>query len=158
MVLAASETDGVLLGRWRQDLDRRECRVLDLTVLALSLSPQFATDRLGFAGTASGLYRTRNGARSWRAVETDVPEPLSSARDLAELRRGPPILAGTEADGLCGPTTPPDLASAAEPGRPGDHGRDMTWAFSRATCHGGRTSIAGPTVARGTGDPGVGRA
>jgi len=102
LVLAASETDGVLRS---EDGGRTwtgaNAGLLDLTALALALSPQFASDRLGFAGTASGLYRTRNGARSWRAVETDLAEPavqcvvISPTFAVDRL-----VLAGTEADGL----------------------------------------------------------
>ena len=48
--------------------------LLDLSVLALALSPEFERDGTGFAATASGVYRTRNGGRSWRLVETGLDE------------------------------------------------------------------------------------
>src|ERR1700730_8142023 len=56
VLLAASETDGVLRSEdggttWTG----ANAGLLDLTVLALALSPQFETDHVGFAGTASGL-------------------------------------------------------------------------------------------------------
>ncbi len=75
--------------------------LLDLTVLALALSPRFEQDQTGFAATASGLYRTRNGGKSWRAVELDLEDPavqcLAVSPDFAEDSL---VLAGTEADGL----------------------------------------------------------
>src|SRR5205823_303824 len=75
--------------------------LVDLTVIALALSPAFASDRIGFAGTASGLYRTRNGARSWREVDTTVDDPavqcLAVSPTFAEDGL---VLAGTEAHGL----------------------------------------------------------
>jgi photosystem II stability/assembly factor-like uncharacterized protein len=75
--------------------------LLDLTVLALAFSPDAARDQIGFAATASGLYRTRNGGKSWRAVAWPVDEAAvqcvvcspSFALDRV-------VLAGTEADGL----------------------------------------------------------
>jgi len=102
LVLAASETDGVLRSEdggvhWTG----ANAGLLDLTVLALALSPQFATDRLGFAGTASGLYRTRNGARSWRAIDTGVAEPAVQCLAISpRFAHDRLVLAGTEADGL----------------------------------------------------------
>ena len=102
LVLVASETDGVL----RSEDDGRtwtgaNAGLLDLTAVALALSPEFASDRTGFVGTASGLYRTRNGARSWRSIETELADPavqcVSVSPTFAADRL---VLAGTEADGL----------------------------------------------------------
>src|SRR5207248_250204 len=102
VVLAGTDTDGVL----RSDDGGRtwtgaNAGLLDLTLIALALSPDFASDRIGFAGTASGLYRTRNGARSWREVGTGVDDPavqcLAVSPNFAEDHL---VLAGTEAHGL----------------------------------------------------------
>ena len=101
-VFAGTETDGVL----RSDDAGRTWAgtspgLLDLTVLALALSPEIELDRTGFGGTASGLYRTRNGGRSWRLVDTGLGEPavqsLAVSPSFADDRL---LLAGTEADGL----------------------------------------------------------
>jgi photosystem II stability/assembly factor-like uncharacterized protein len=75
--------------------------LLDLTVLALALSPRFDVDRTGFVATASGLYRSRNGGKSWRAVALPGDEPavqsLAISPSFGDDRL---VLAGTEADGL----------------------------------------------------------
>src|SRR6185436_17507754 len=70
IVLAGTETDGLLRSEdcglsW----SGASAGLLDLNVTAVSLSPAFARDRIAFAGTASGLYRSRNGGRAWRLVE-----------------------------------------------------------------------------------------
>src|SRR5438067_8096957 len=61
VVLAGTEADGILRS---EDAGRAwagaNAGLLDLTALTIVASPRFASDRLGFAGTASGLYRTRN--------------------------------------------------------------------------------------------------
>jgi photosystem II stability/assembly factor-like uncharacterized protein len=75
--------------------------LLDLTALALAFSPNFAQDRNVFVGTASALYRSRNGARSWREVDLGLTEPavqvLAVSPRFAEDRV---VFAGTEANGL----------------------------------------------------------
>ena len=89
------------LGGRRPNLDGRECRLAGPDGPGPGVVAQLRQDRLGFAGTASGLYRTRNGARSWRAIETDLSEPavqcLAVSPRFAADRL---VLAGTEADGL----------------------------------------------------------
>jgi hypothetical protein len=101
-VFAGTEADGVLhstdAGRaW----SGANPGLLDLTVLALALSPRFGDDRIGFVATASGVYRTRNGGRSWRAVELggdDIAVQALAVSPGFEADRL--VLAGTEADGL----------------------------------------------------------
>jgi photosystem II stability/assembly factor-like uncharacterized protein len=102
IVVAGSESDGVLRSEdsginWTG----ANAGLLDLTGTALALSPEFESDRLGFAGTPSGLYRTRNGAQSWRAVATDFADSavqcLAFSPNFSEDRL---VLAGTESDGL----------------------------------------------------------
>jgi photosystem II stability/assembly factor-like uncharacterized protein len=58
--------------------------LLDLTVLSLALSPRFDEDRTAFAGTASGLYRTRNGGKAWREVDLGADDLLGDAGEDAE--------------------------------------------------------------------------
>jgi photosystem II stability/assembly factor-like uncharacterized protein len=102
VVLASTETDGVLRS---EDAGRTwtgaNAGLLDLTALAVALSPSFAHDHTGFVGTSTGLYRTRNRAQSWRALETGLGEPavqcLVVSPTFADDRL---VLAGTEADGL----------------------------------------------------------
>ena len=75
VVIAGSESDGVL----RSDDGGRSwtganAGLLDLTVLALALSPCFERDGVAFVGTPSGVYRSRNahsrGGRSTPACKT----------------------------------------------------------------------------------------
>jgi hypothetical protein len=98
MVLAGTESDGILRS---EDGGRTwtgaNAGLLDLTAITVALSPCFKEDRTGFAGTASGLYRTRNGAKSWRSVETGLDEP--AVQTLLVSGDGL-VLAGTEAHGL----------------------------------------------------------
>jgi len=101
-IFAGTEADGVLhstdSGRTWTGANPG---LLDLTVLALALSPRFADDRVGFVATASGVYRTRNGGRSWRAVDLGDNEiavqALAVSPSFGDDRL---VLAGTEADGL----------------------------------------------------------
>lgn len=101
-LLVGTEEDGILLS---QDEGRTwsgaNPGLLDLTVLALAASPRFAEDGLAFAATTSGLYRTRNGAESWRLVELDEEDVavqcVAVSPSFAADRL---VLAGTEEHGL----------------------------------------------------------
>lgn len=101
-LLAGTEDDGILISR---DSGRTwtgaNPGLLDLTILALAVSPEFAQDGLAFAATPSGLFRTRNGAESWRIVELDwddvAVQCLAVSPTFAEDRV---VLAGTEDHGL----------------------------------------------------------
>lgn len=102
MLLAGTEDDGVLVSRdagrgWKG----ANAGLLDLTVLALAVSPDFERDGLAWAATPSGLYRSRNGAESWRMVELEpddvVVQCLAVSPAFADDRL---VLAGTEAHGL----------------------------------------------------------
>lgn len=69
-VLAGTETDGVLISRdGGRSWDGANAGLLDLEILALAASPSFADDGLAFAATPTTVYRTRNGAESWREIE-----------------------------------------------------------------------------------------
>jgi hypothetical protein len=46
--------------------------LLDLDVLALSVSPAFEQDETIFAATSTGMFRSPNGARAWR----EIPAPV----------------------------------------------------------------------------------
>jgi photosystem II stability/assembly factor-like uncharacterized protein len=70
ILFAGTEQDGILRS---EDAGRTWTSanpgLLDLTVLALAVSPTFDVDATGLAATASGLYRTRNSGKSWREVD-----------------------------------------------------------------------------------------
>ena len=79
--------------------------LLDLTALSVAISPRFAEDRTAFVGTASGLYRSRNGGRSWREVVLGVvgEQEAMAVQVLAvspNFGQDKLVLAGTEAHGL----------------------------------------------------------
>ena len=102
--LVGTESDGVLRSEdegitWTG----ANAGLLDLTVTALAVSPSFERDRTAFLGTASGLYRTRNGARAWRAAESDfdVSEPAIQCLAISpNFANDHLVLAGTEGCGL----------------------------------------------------------
>ncbi len=101
-LFVATEHDGILRSSdGGRSWSGANAGLVDLTVLALALSPRFVEDRTGFAATASGLYRTRNGGRAWRALELPLDEPavqcLAVSPDFAHDRL---VLAGTEGEGL----------------------------------------------------------
>lgn len=69
-VLAGTEHDGVLISRdGGRSWDGANAGLLDLEILALAASPGFAKDGLAYAATPTAVYRTRNGAESWREIE-----------------------------------------------------------------------------------------
>jgi photosystem II stability/assembly factor-like uncharacterized protein len=71
--------------------------LLDLSVYAIAMSPDFAADQVVFVATESGIFRSANGGRSWRAV----PFPSDSVPVVSLVTLGnDKILAGTDADGL----------------------------------------------------------
>jgi photosystem II stability/assembly factor-like uncharacterized protein len=102
LLFVGTETDGVLRS---DDGGRRWASanpgMVDLTVLALALSPRFDVDRTAFAATSAGLHRSRNGGKSWREIELPVDEPavqcLAISPTFGDDRL---VVAGTEAHGL----------------------------------------------------------
>jgi len=102
VVIVATESDGVLRSEDAgQSWTGANAGLLDLTALAVAVSPSFEHDHTGFVGTATGMYRTRNRASSWRALEYGLAEPalqcLAVSPAFADDRL---VLAGTESDGL----------------------------------------------------------
>jgi photosystem II stability/assembly factor-like uncharacterized protein len=102
IMFAASLEDGVLFsadrghhfGAWNFGL-------LDLNVLCLAISPDFATDETVFVGTQSGVFRSTNGGRAWREVELPVGyETVLSLALSPDFARDGILLAGTETQGL----------------------------------------------------------
>jgi photosystem II stability/assembly factor-like uncharacterized protein len=102
LLMAGTEDDGILVSRdGGRTWDGANPGLLDLTILALALSPDFEDDGIGFAATPSGLYRTRNGAESWRAARLEWDDAaiqcLAISPSFGEDRV---VLAGTEEYGL----------------------------------------------------------
>jgi photosystem II stability/assembly factor-like uncharacterized protein len=104
--------DGVLLagtmedGAFRSaDRGRRWSRwnfgLLDLNVLALTMSPAYGEDETLFAGVETGVFRSTNGGRAWR--EVDFPTDLAPVLCMAlspTYAQDRVLFAGTEACGL----------------------------------------------------------
>jgi photosystem II stability/assembly factor-like uncharacterized protein len=102
IVFAATLEDGVLFssdrgnhfGTWNFGL-------LDLNILCLAISPDFARDETVFVGAQSGIFRSTNGGRAWR--EVDLPVGYEAVLSLAlspDFARDRTLLAGTESQGL----------------------------------------------------------
>lgn len=102
IVFAATMEDGVLFssdrghrfGTWNFGL-------LDLNILCLAISPNFARDETVFVGAQSGVFRSTNGGRAWR--EVDLPVGYEAVLSLAlspDFARDGILLAGTETQGL----------------------------------------------------------
>ncbi len=75
--------------------------LLDLGVLSVSISPDFASDETVFVGTETGLFRSTNGGRAWREVglSPDVA-PVISLAISPRFAGGGALWAGTESHGL----------------------------------------------------------
>lgn len=115
-VLAVSpnfEFDGILLAGTMEDgvfasSDRGthwkpwNFGLFDLNVLSIALSPNFTDDETVFAGTETGLFRSTNGGRAWRA--TEFPSEYAPILSLLVVNAGVNgkimIFAGTENYGL----------------------------------------------------------
>jgi Uncharacterized protein related to plant photosystem II stability/assembly factor len=84
-------------GRW----DAWNFGLLDLNILCLAISPDFASDETLFVGTQSGIFRSTNGGRAWREVnlpgEFEAVLSLTLAPDFASNGT---LFAGTENQGL----------------------------------------------------------
>jgi len=102
IVFVATLEDGVLFsadrghrfGAWNFGL-------LDLNILCLAISPDFARDETVFVGTQSGVFRSTNGGRAWR--EVDLPAGYEAVLSLAlspDFAHDGNLLAGTETQGL----------------------------------------------------------
>lgn len=101
-LLVGTDADGVLISHdagstWAS----ANPGLRDRTVSALVMSPAFETDGTALAGTPTGLYITRNGAKSWRSVEIDCDEPAIECVAVAfDFARSGVMLAATESCGL----------------------------------------------------------
>jgi photosystem II stability/assembly factor-like uncharacterized protein len=75
--------------------------LFDLNVLSIAISPAFGHDETVYAGTESGLFRSTNGGRAWRA--TAFPSecaPVLCLLIINDSEEGNTIFAGTENEGL----------------------------------------------------------
>lgn len=97
LLLAAAMEDGIFASADRAThWQPWNFGLFDLNVLSLALSPHLPTDETVFAGTETGLYRSTNGGRAWRA--TDFPTECAPVLCLA--CSDATLFAGTENHGL----------------------------------------------------------
>jgi photosystem II stability/assembly factor-like uncharacterized protein len=102
IVLAGTLEDGVFFSSDRgQSWVTWNFGLLDLSVLALAISPEFARDETLFVGAESGIFRSTNGGRAWRAIEfpMELAPVISLAISPGFVTDGI-LFAGTEAQGL----------------------------------------------------------
>jgi photosystem II stability/assembly factor-like uncharacterized protein len=102
MIFAATLEDGVLFSADRgHRFGACNFGLLDLNILCLAISPDFARDETVFVGTQSGVFRSTNGGRAWR--EVDLPVGYEAVLSLAlspDFARDGVLFAGTETQGL----------------------------------------------------------
>lgn len=75
--------------------------LLDLHILSMAISPDFANDQTLFVGAESGLFRSGNGGRAWR--EVDFPDEFAPVLSLGispGYAEDGVLIVGTESDGL----------------------------------------------------------
>lgn len=102
VILAGSVEDGIWRsadrgGRW----SAWNFGLLDLNVTCVAISPAYTDDQTIYAGTESGLFRSTNGGRAWRAIDLpagyDAVLCLAPFPDFAQSGR---LLVGTQGGGL----------------------------------------------------------
>jgi hypothetical protein len=75
--------------------------LLDLNILSMAISPEFATDETIFVGTETGVFRSTNGGRAWRETEFPMePAPVISLAISPGYAQDGMVAAGTESHGL----------------------------------------------------------
>jgi photosystem II stability/assembly factor-like uncharacterized protein len=102
VALAGTMEDGVLFSNDRGwNWATWNFGLLDLHILCLAMSSEFARDETVFAGTEIGIFRSTNGGRAWREVDfpTDRAPVLSLALSPRFASDGV-LYAGTETYGL----------------------------------------------------------
>ncbi len=102
VLLAGTLEDGIFRSTDRgQTWAAANFGLLDLKVLSLAISPDFAHDETLFAGTESGLFRSTNGGRAWRDVELPIDfDPVLSLAFSPAYAQDNTVFAGTESHGL----------------------------------------------------------
>jgi photosystem II stability/assembly factor-like uncharacterized protein len=74
--------------------------LLDLSVMSLGLSPAFEEDETIFAGTSTGLFRSKNGGLAWREVDIGGEVSVISLAMSPNFALDGELLLGTEEVGL----------------------------------------------------------
>ncbi len=97
-IFAGTMQDGILISEdGGESWQGRSAGLFDPDVRAITISPHFAQDRIVFAATSTGLFRSANGGRRWRPWG-DLPR-LEAIAAMAGLASGE-LLAAVEGAGL----------------------------------------------------------
>ena len=101
-IAAATAQDGVFISTDRgQHWAAWNFGLIDHAIYALAVSPHFAVDHTLFAGTESGLVRSKNSGRGWHDVLFPVDAtPVLSLVVSTDFQTDGTVYAGTEAHGL----------------------------------------------------------
>ena len=86
--------------------------LLDLNVFALAVSPDYASDETLYVGTESGIFRSTNGGRAWRAVDFPADRAPVRSRACLSPAAAPTDLAATAAISATKATMPERSAGA----------------------------------------------
>lgn len=102
MIAAATAEDGVFLSVDRgQSWTAWNFGLVDMSVYALAISPNFKQDDLLFAGTESGIFCSRDGGRAWEEVDFPMDAaPVLSLGLSPTFADDGQLYAGTEKSGL----------------------------------------------------------
>jgi photosystem II stability/assembly factor-like uncharacterized protein len=102
IVFAGTNEDGVLVSNDRgKNWVSWNFGLLDLNILCLAISPDFATDETLFAGTESGLFSSTNGGRAWKEVALPIGfDAILSLAISLRFAQDNTLFVGTENNGL----------------------------------------------------------
>jgi photosystem II stability/assembly factor-like uncharacterized protein len=101
LIFAGTETDGVLRSSREQAWESINAGLLDLTITAIAISPQFERDRTILLGTPTGLYRSRNGGDAWRELDLGLIDPGTQVIAFSpDYACNGDVFVGTESSGL----------------------------------------------------------
>jgi photosystem II stability/assembly factor-like uncharacterized protein len=102
VVLAGTERDGLFVSMdLGYSFQSARVGLLDFTITTSTFSPAFATDQTIFVGTTSGIYKSRNAAKTWTLLNLPIPETVVQCIACSPMFRDDGVvLVGTESDGL----------------------------------------------------------
>ncbi len=102
VIFAGTLEDGVYVSRDRgYHWHAWNFGLLDLNVLALAISPDYAKDETIYAAVESGVFRSANGGRAWREIPFDIDcAPVLCLALSPQFGEDSVLFAGTEAHGL----------------------------------------------------------
>lgn len=101
IVLVGTFEDGLYRSTDRGATWRRaNVGLFDPSVLAIAISPHVAEDQTALLGTASGLYLSATGGRSWRDLDGPEAAPVVAVAISPQFANDGLFVAGTEGAGV----------------------------------------------------------